>query len=96
MLDRNDQQALIHVQDNGIGITTADQNQIFERFYRVDCDRSRQTGGAGLGLAIAQAIAQAHQGSIQVQSSLGEGSRFTVQLPLITIAIWRQDSAQRR
>lgn len=83
MLDQNDQWALIHVQDNGIGITTADQNRIFDRFYRVHCDRSRQTGGAGLGLAIAQAIAHAHQGNIQVQSGLNKGSRFTVRLPLI-------------
>jgi signal transduction histidine kinase len=83
ILDQNDQWALIHIQDSGIGITAADQNRIFDRFYRVNCDRSRQTGGAGLGLAIAQAIAQAHQGSIQVQSSLDKGSRFTVQLPLV-------------
>jgi signal transduction histidine kinase len=84
MLDQNDQWALIHIQDNGIGINTADQNRIFDRFYRVNCDRSRQTGGAGLGLAIAQAIAQAHRGNIQVQSSLERGSRFTVRLPLTT------------
>jgi signal transduction histidine kinase len=82
ILDQDEQQARIHVQDNGIGIAAADQSRIFDRFYRVNRDRSRHTGGAGLGLAIAQAIAQAHQGNIQVQSSLDRGSRFTVRLPL--------------
>jgi signal transduction histidine kinase len=89
MLDQDDQRALIHVQDNGIGMTAADQNRIFDRFYRVNCDRSRQTGGAGLGLAIAQAIAQMHQGNIQVQSSLNKGSKFTVRLPLTPISTSR-------
>ncbi len=84
VLDQDEQRALIHVQDNGIGINPANLNQLFDRFYRVNCDRSRQTGGSGLGLAIAQAIAQTHQGSIQVQSSPDKGSRFTVRLPLIT------------
>lgn len=77
-----DQNALIQVQDTGIGIAAADQARVFDRFYRVSSDRSRQTGGAGLGLAIAQAIVEAHHGKIQVQSQLGKGSLFTVQLPL--------------
>jgi len=81
-LDKTDHQAVIQVQDNGIGIAPADQTHIFDRFYRVNRDRSRQTGGAGLGLAIAQAIAQAHRGSLHVQSELGRGSTFTVRLPL--------------
>ncbi len=82
LLDRDDPYALIRVQDTGIGIATKDQLRIFDRFYRVSSDRSRQTGGAGLGLPISRAIAQAHYGSIQVQSQLGKGSTFTVQLPL--------------
>jgi signal transduction histidine kinase len=81
-LERSDHHVLIHVQDTGIGIAKADQARIFDRFYRVNTDRSRATGGSGLGLSIAQAIAQAHEGSIQVWSELGEGSRFTVHLPI--------------
>lgn len=82
VLERSDNQALIHVQDTGIGIAPFEQTQIFDRFYRVNSDRSRGTGGSGLGLAIAQAIVQAHQGTLQVESELGKGSTFTIQLPL--------------
>ena len=81
-LERVDSQALIHVQDTGIGIAPENQLHIFERFYRVSGDRSRQTGGSGLGLAIAKAIVEAHQGSLKVQSKLGKGSLFTIRLPL--------------
>jgi two-component system OmpR family sensor kinase len=81
-LERNDDRALIHIQDTGIGIAPSEQTQIFDRFYRVNSDRSRHTGGSGLGLAIALAIVQAHQGSIQVQSELGKGSTFIIRLPL--------------
>jgi signal transduction histidine kinase len=82
-LERSDHHVLIHVQDTGIGIAKAEQTRIFDRFYRVNSDRSRATGGSGLGLSIAQAIAQAHEGTIQVWSELGEGSTFTVRLPII-------------
>ncbi len=81
-LSVEDQTALIQVQDTGVGIAAEDQPRVFDRFYRVSSDRSRHTGGAGLGLAIAQAIVDAHHGKIQVQSQLGKGSQFTVQLPL--------------
>lgn len=74
--------ALIHIKDTGIGIPPVEQTRIFDRFYRVNSDRSRYTGGAGLGLAIARAIAQTHNGTIQVQSELGKGSIFTIRLPL--------------
>lgn len=85
ILDRQDSQALIQVKDTGIGIAPEHQSRIFDRFYQVSHDRSRQSdgGGSGLGLAIAQAIAQAHQGSIQVQSQLGKGSVFSIRLPLV-------------
>ncbi|MBD1918406.1 MULTISPECIES: two-component system sensor histidine kinase RppB [Cyanophyceae] len=73
--------ALIEVKDTGMGIALQDQAKIFDRFYRVNPDRSRHTGGSGLGLAIALAIAQAHGGNIQVKSDIGQGSCFTIQLP---------------
>ncbi len=74
--------AIIQVEDNGIGIPAEDLPHIFERFYRVDTVRSRQTGGFGLGLAIALAIIQAHRGKITANSVLGQGSVFEIQLPL--------------
>ena len=74
--------ALIQVEDNGIGIPTADLPHIFERFYRVDTARSRQTGGFGLGLAIAQQIITAHRGRITATSTLEKGSTFQIELPL--------------
>lgn len=76
--------AVICVRDSGIGIALEDQPKIFERFYRVDKARSRDLGGAGIGLAIAQWIVQQHKGSITVESSQGKGSTFLVQLPLQT------------
>lgn len=79
-LDRNEYNAVIKVQDTGIGIPKHELKRIFDRFYRVSSDRSRSTGGSGLGLAIAQAIVQAHQGKLNVQSELGKGSTFTVEL----------------
>ncbi len=72
---------LIQVKDTGIGIPEEDQRYVFDRFYRVDKSRTRQVEGYGLGLSIARWIAEAHQGSIQVESVLGEGSTFTVRLP---------------
>lgn len=84
ILDSSHQYALVQVQDTGIGIAPVNRDRIFERFYRVNGDRSRSTGGSGLGLAIAMAIAQAHGGSLQLKSQLGKGSTFTIQLPLVT------------
>lgn len=81
VLDCDDNYALIQVRDTGIGIAPENQAQIFDRFYRINHDRSRQTGGAGLRLAIARAIAEAHLGSLHVQSELYKGSTFTVRLP---------------
>jgi signal transduction histidine kinase len=81
-LEREESSAVISVQDTGIGISAPDQTRIFDRFYRVHSDRSRATGGSGLGLSIVQAIVKAHQGSIQVQSDVGKGSMFVVRLPL--------------
>jgi signal transduction histidine kinase len=80
-LEYSDRHAIVTIQDNGIGIAKADLPHIFDRFYRVQADRSRNTGGTGLGLAIVRAIVQAHHGSIQVDSQLDLGSKFTVTLP---------------
>lgn len=71
----------ISVKDTGVGIAPADQPRIFERFYRADKSRSRQTGGSGLGLAIVKHLVQAHGGQITVRSKPGVGSEFTVTLP---------------
>ncbi len=73
---------MIRVRDSGIGIASEDHLRVFERFYRVDKARSRELGGAGIGLAIARWIAEQHRGSIQVQSSIGNGSTFMVTMPL--------------
>jgi two-component system, OmpR family, manganese sensing sensor histidine kinase len=74
-------QAIVQVEDTGIGISEADLPHIFERFYRVNQARSRETGGSGLGLAIAQQIIEAHGGRLTVQSQLGKGSIFQIMLP---------------
>lgn len=83
ILEVNGNSAVIHVKDTGIGISEQEQKRIFERFYRVNSDRSRQTGGSGLGLSIALAIAQLHQGNINVESQANIGSIFTLRLPWI-------------
>jgi two-component system phosphate regulon sensor histidine kinase PhoR len=72
----------VEVTDNGIGIPLEDQPRIFERFYRVDRSRSREMGGTGLGLSIVKHVVQSHGGTIDVDSVLGEGSRFTMRLPI--------------
>ena len=76
--------AEITVIDNGIGIPVDQQERIFERFYRVDPSRSRDTGGTGLGLAIVKHAANNHGGEVTVFSRVGLGSTFTLRLPLIT------------
>ncbi|QTN00049.1 PAS domain S-box protein [Sediminibacillus dalangtanensis] len=79
---RNVDKLKITVADTGIGVPEKAQSRIFERFYRVDRARSRNTGGTGLGLAIVKHIIEAHKGSIYLDSKLNEGTVFTVELPL--------------
>lgn len=81
-LTRQGDQAVIEVEDQGIGIPAVHQARIFERFYRVDSGRTRETGGTGLGLAIVKHVAQAHGGRVEVDSDPGRGSTFRVLLPL--------------
>ncbi len=77
---------VLAVADSGCGIQDSDLRRIFQRFGRAEPHRSRPTGGLGLGLAIVQAIAEAHGGSVTVQSTFGHGSEFEVHLPLAPAA----------
>ena len=81
-LDMDQEYFYLQVSDSGIGIPQEYQNRIFERFYRVDKARSRETGGTGLGLAITKNIIKMHQGDIRVKSKEDEGSVFTIRIPL--------------
>jgi len=81
-LFKKGQYAVIKISDNGIGIAEENLSYIFERFYRADSARSRQTGGSGLGLSISQQIISLHQGRIEVESTVNEGTTFYVVLPV--------------
>ena len=72
---------VLSVQDDGPGIAPRHVPRLFERFYRVDTARSRESGGTGLGLAIVKHIAAAHGGHVRVESQLGSGSRFLIEIP---------------
>ena len=86
-LATQDSIAELTISDTGTGIASRDLDRIFERFYRADPARSRQTGGTGLGLSIVKHVVEAHGGDVQVQSVLGAGSTFTVRLPLADRAV---------
>jgi signal transduction histidine kinase len=81
------QRACIQVIDQGVGIALVDQARVFERFYRVDQARSRSTGGTGLGLAIVKSLVDGMAGDLSLQSQPGEGSTFSIELPLAKLAI---------
>jgi len=75
-------EAVLEVEDTGVGIDPAQHERIFERFYRVDKARSRELGGTGLGLSIVKHLLRRIGASIAVDSELGRGSRFTIEIPL--------------
>ena len=82
-LDADHKFFYVKVMDNGVGIPEELQELIFDRFYRVDKARSKETGGTGLGLSITKNFIMKHGGIIRVNSTWGEGSTFTVRIPLI-------------
>ena len=84
----------IHVEDNGIGIPEESIPHIFERFYRADKSHSREIGGTGLGLAITQNVIRMHKGEIKVKSTLNEGTRFAVRVPLKYISEEKDASSE--
>ena len=77
----SDGEVIVEVADHGSGIAAEHLPQLFERFYRVDKARSREFGGAGLGLSIVKTLAAAHGGSVEVRSEVGKGSTFTLRFP---------------
>jgi two-component system phosphate regulon sensor histidine kinase PhoR len=79
---RTERELRLTVADQGRGIAPEHLGRIFERFYRVDKARSREAGGTGLGLAIVKHVVQAHKGRVEVESTVGTGSTFTIILPL--------------
>lgn len=79
---KTDRNAVISVKDSGIGISKENQSRIFERFYRVDKSRSKQTGGTGLGLSIVKHIASYYKGNVEISSEIGKGTKIKVYLPL--------------
>ena len=83
VLDSDHQNAFITVSDTGIGMAEEELTKIFQRFYRIDKTRDRQTGGTGLGLAITHSTVLMHDGSIRVTSKENEGTTFVVRIPLV-------------
>ncbi len=83
VVDNNNKHIIIHVTDNGLGVKDKHLNRLFERFYRVDKNRSREQGGTGLGLAIVKHIIEAHKSKISVSSIYGEGTSFHFKLPIL-------------
>jgi len=85
-LRRDDRVAALAVRDSGMGIGVGDLERIFDPFVRLDAARTRETGGAGLGLAIARSIVGGHGGTLTADSLVGAGSVFTIRLPLASAA----------
>jgi signal transduction histidine kinase len=94
-LTKREDFAQVSVQDRGEGIAIDDQDRVFERFYRVDTGLTQTAGGFGLGLFIARRLAEAMGGGLVLSSRPGEGSTFSVSLPLLTAAQQADDLGQR-
>jgi two-component system phosphate regulon sensor histidine kinase PhoR len=86
----------VTVRDNGRGIEAAEHSRIFQRFYRVDDRLSREREGSGLGLAIVKHVMKAHHGRVELESSLGKGSVFSLVLPIVKPSTQRREGAERR
>jgi signal transduction histidine kinase len=82
LINRVGNYAILQVIDTGVGMSVEVQQRVFDRFYRVSNDRGRQSGGAGLGLAIVQSIVQSYGGTVEVRSKPQQGSTFIIKLPL--------------
>lgn len=82
MVDRKDEEAVLCVKDNGIGIALEHQDRVFERFYRVDKSHSKSSGGTGLGLSIVKHAVQYHHGKLELKSEIGKGTEITVHFPI--------------
>ena len=85
VLDRDEDNAVLHVKDTGVGIPQESVGHVFERFYRVDKARSRKSGGSGLGLSIVRNMVERNRGQINVESVVGEGSTFTLTFPIFDV-----------
>jgi len=81
-LARKDQNAIVEIRDQGIGISEEELPFLFEPFYRVDPSRSKKTGGYGLGLSLCRTIIRSHSGEIKIHSKLGHGTIITIELPI--------------
>lgn len=82
MVERKDEEAVLCVKDNGIGIAPEHQDRVFERFYRVDKSHSKSSGGTGLGLSIVKHAVQYHHGKLELKSEIGKGTEITVHFPI--------------
>lgn len=85
LLTQQDDNAIIRISDTGVGIPQESIDHIFERFYRVDKDRSRKSGGSGLGLSIVRNMVERNQGHISVSSTLGKGTEFEISFPIVSL-----------
>lgn len=92
----DEQVVAISVTDHGVGISAADQERVFERFYRADSARSSRTGGTGLGLAIVRHATSQHGGEVRVWSQPGRGSTFTIRLPLVSTPTRSKKSKKKK
>jgi two-component system sensor histidine kinase SenX3 len=85
---------LLYVEDHGPGIPKDEQEKIFERFYRLGSELRRQTQGVGIGLSVVKHIIEAHGGRVRVESEVGQGSRFVIELPAINAKAQRRKDAE--